>query len=150
LNRRFILAYLATLVLLAYPLGFVALWLQVANEYGFDYATSRYAVSLIPPSTVASKIVFITVSSIVTYPFVLLVFSIWRNQLHSQRRRVYPWVRHALGAVLVVMLLLVAVAYLWNPSSDAYAFLRLCAGIAISILLGGFVGGAVYYRVGKV
>jgi hypothetical protein len=47
--------YLATLAIIAYPLGFLTLWIQIWREYTHDAATAIYAVSLIPVAVVVVK-----------------------------------------------------------------------------------------------
>ncbi len=47
--------YLGTLAFIAYPLGFLTLWIQIWREYTHDAATAIYAVSLIPVAVVVVK-----------------------------------------------------------------------------------------------
>lgn len=47
--------YLGTLAIIAYPLGFLTLWIQIWREYTHDAATAVYAVSLVPVAVVVVK-----------------------------------------------------------------------------------------------
>ena len=48
-------AYLASLAVIAYPLGFYTLWTQIWREYTHDSFTALYATSLVPAPAVAGR-----------------------------------------------------------------------------------------------
>lgn len=48
-------AYLASLAIIAYPLGFYTLWTQIWREYTHDSFTALYATALLPAPAVAGR-----------------------------------------------------------------------------------------------
>lgn len=59
-------AYLSALVVLAYPVSLVTLWIQLAGFYGFDYWMALYAASLVPATFVVGKIITVVFFSFIT------------------------------------------------------------------------------------
>ena len=85
------LGYVGLIALLAYPLGFVTLWIRLWKDYTNDSTVALYAATLIPPAVVVGKVINVLLlssfTSVFTFYFSLLVYPIastesWKRFLY--------------------------------------------------------------------
>jgi hypothetical protein len=48
-------------IVLIYPVGFITLWVQIMDTYGYDISDAFYATSMVPTNVVAGQAVFVLV-----------------------------------------------------------------------------------------
>jgi hypothetical protein len=81
----FIFGYIGILITLSFPIGVIALWLQLKRIYHYSFTTALYAASVTSKTLVIGKVVSILFYS--TFSLVVVSLILAALHLHVQRRR---------------------------------------------------------------
>jgi hypothetical protein len=133
-------------IVLTYPLGFITLWVQIMDTYGYSNSDALYATSMVPTSVVAGQAVFVLFGApIAAYAMYFIaalyvwVFK-WRR---ANKTRIRLWWLLYVGITIVVYVIPCGVIFYYTFWRNALSTVTAVVSVvAVMSLFGGSVTSA--------
>jgi hypothetical protein len=142
-------------IVLSYPVGFITLWVQIMDTYGYVYSDALYATSMVPSSVVAGQAVFVLLGAPIAVYIMYFLAALYAWMFEWQRKNMRKnKTRMMLGFVLYFGVMIVVYIipfsligyYAFGLGTLSLVKAYVCGVALISIWLCGLISGLLFQR----
>jgi hypothetical protein len=138
-------------IVLSYPVGFITLWVQIMDTYGYDYSDALYAASMVPSSVVAGQAVFVLFGAPIAAYIMYFLAALyawmfgWRRKNKTSMRL---WLLLYVGIMIVVYFIPLSLIAYYSFWRDTLSVVKgyVCGVALISIVGCGLMSGLLFQR----